>query len=54
MLNMAVKYRVAIDDVTANKSLKLRKYELDDEDWEVVSDLIRVLKVRLGVFTRFL
>jgi plasmid maintenance system killer protein len=47
MLEMAVRYRAAIDDITANKALKLRKFELDDEDWEIVSDLIRVLKVRL-------
>jgi hypothetical protein len=53
MLKIAVEYRVAIDDVTANKSLKLRIYELDEEDWEVVLDLIRVLKVRLAFFTTF-
>jgi hypothetical protein len=45
MLKMAIKYRAAIDDITANKALKLRKYELDDEDWVIVSDLIRVLRV---------
>jgi hypothetical protein len=50
MLEMAIRYRAAIDDITANKALKLRNYELDDEDWEVVSDLIRVLKVRLLLF----
>jgi hypothetical protein len=53
MLKMSVEYRVAIDDVTANKSLKLRIYELDEEDWEVIVDLIRVLKVRLAFFTTF-
>jgi hypothetical protein len=51
MLMMAIKYRPAIDDITANKALKLWKYELDDEDWEIISDLIRVLKVRLPLFT---
>lgn len=53
MLKMAIEYRVAVDDVTANKSLKLRTYELDEEDWEVVIDLIRVLKVRFAFFTSF-
>ena len=48
---MAMEYRIAIDDVTANKSLKLRKYELDDEDWEVLSDLIHVLKVRIAILS---
>lgn len=45
MLNFALEYRGAIDDITANKSLKLRKYELDDEGWEIIKDLLRVLKV---------
>ena len=29
----ALKYRTAIDRVTGDKSLKLRRYELDNEDW---------------------
>jgi hypothetical protein len=45
MLTVAFDYRTVIDDITANKSLKLRRYELDDQDWEVVEDLLRVLKV---------
>lgn len=44
---MAIVYRSVIDDVTANKALKLRKFELDDEDWQIISDLLRVLKVQL-------
>ena len=45
MLQVAVKYRAAIDDITANKAVRLRQYELDDEDWTIVSDLLHVLKV---------
>ena len=45
MAKMALKYRCVIDDITANKVLKLRKYELDDDDWVIVGDLLRVLKV---------
>ena len=45
MLMMAIKYRLAIDNITANKALKLRKYKLDDDDWKIMSDLIQVLKV---------
>jgi len=47
MLKMAFNYRSAIDDITGNKNLKLRKYELDDDDWAIISDLIRVLKAGL-------
>jgi len=42
---MALKYHCAIDDITANKVLKLCKYELNDDDWVIVGDLLHVLKV---------
>jgi hypothetical protein len=45
MLQMALQYRSAIDHITADKTLKLRKYELDDDDWEIIADLMWVLKV---------
>jgi hypothetical protein len=45
MLAFALKYRPAIDTITADKILKLRKYELDDEDWNIVRDLVSVLEV---------
>ena len=32
MLEMAHTYRKVVDDITANKALKLRHYELYDED----------------------
>jgi hypothetical protein len=44
MLAMALQYCLAIDDIKANKSLKLWKFELDDNDWEIISDLVCVLK----------
>jgi len=40
MLTVAFDYHTVIDDITANKSLKLHRYELDDQDWEVVEDLL--------------
>jgi hypothetical protein len=45
MLKVALDYHVVIDDITANKALKLRQYELDDSDWDIVEDLLQVLKV---------
>jgi hypothetical protein len=47
MLTVAFDYCLVIDNVTGNKTLKLRQYELNDGDWEVVKDLLRVLKVGL-------
>ena len=45
MVKMSFKFCPAIDNITANKSLKLCKYELDDDDWKVIGDLLQVLKV---------
>jgi hypothetical protein len=54
MLQVAMKYCPAIDDITANKALKLHQYKLDDEDWMIVANLLCVLKVclhsKLGMF----
>ena len=44
MLKTANQYRHAIDNLTADKSSKLRQYELDDDDWIVLEDLLRVLR----------
>src|SRR5882757_6608512 len=45
MMHFVLKYRKAIDKVTADKALKLRKYELDNDDWIIVEDLVSVLEV---------
>ncbi|KAG1820756.1 hypothetical protein EV424DRAFT_1322653, partial [Suillus variegatus] len=34
----------AIDRITADKSLKLCKYELDNKDWGIIKDLVAVLE----------
>ena len=44
MLNVALEYRKVIDEIMANKALKMRQYELDDEGWDIIKDL-HVLKV---------
>ena len=54
MMVFALEYRNAIDSVTADKSLKLRKYELDNEGWSIVEQLISVLQVCTLPFLFFL
>jgi len=46
MMKFVLAYREAIDMITANKTLKLRRYELDNDDWVIVEDLVSVLEVR--------
>jgi len=45
MIVFAIKYRKPIDSITADKSLKLRKYELDNEGWNIIEQLVSVLHV---------
>jgi hypothetical protein len=45
MLNFAVEYQLAIDNMTGDKTTNLRKYELDDEEWKIVQQLRNTLKV---------
>ena len=54
MMAFALEYRNAIDSVTADKSLKLRKYELDNEGWSIVEQLVSVLQVCTLPFLFFL
>ena len=45
MMCFVLEYRKAVDQVTADKALKLRRYELDNDDWIIVGDLVSVLEV---------
>ena len=45
MLSVALWYQKAIDAITADKGLKLQKFELDEDKWKVIEDLIDILKV---------
>ena len=45
MMRFVLTYREAIDQITADKALKLRRYELDNDDWVIVEDLISILEV---------
>jgi hypothetical protein len=47
MVDVAVKYRAAVDEMAADKALGLREHELGDEEWELLEDLIKILKVRV-------
>ena len=49
MLEFALQYRAAIDDITGNKKADLRRYELDNEEWKVAEQLCSALKVKTFV-----
>ncbi|KAG6808334.1 hypothetical protein H0H92_004442 [Tricholoma furcatifolium] len=45
MLQMTLEYCSAVDSITGDKALNLWCYELFDDDWKVIADLISVLKI---------
>jgi hypothetical protein len=45
MMAFALVYHKPIDEITADKKLKLRHYELDTEDWQIIDDLMSILEV---------
>lgn len=45
MLAFAVDYRLAIDSITGDRDMKLRQYELNEDEWEAAVQLRAALKV---------
>ncbi|KAF6755523.1 hypothetical protein DFP72DRAFT_811323 [Ephemerocybe angulata] len=45
MLSFAVKYRPAIDQLTGEKAMKLRDYELSEDEWLIALQLANSLKI---------
>ena len=45
MVKFALSYRDAIDKITSERSLKLRKYELGENEWELVKQVRDCLRV---------
>ena len=45
MLDFAISYCSALDTVTADHDMKLRQFELSEEDWEMTAHLRDALKV---------
>ncbi len=48
MLVFALEYRMAIDEISGDR--EMRKYELDEEDWDLVRQLRDILEVCPGRF----
>jgi hypothetical protein len=45
MLDFAVEHITAIDAITSDHDMKLRQYELSEDEWDVARQLRDVLKV---------
>lgn len=45
MLDFAVKHIAPINAITSDREMKLRQYELSEDEWDVARQLRDVLKV---------
>jgi len=45
MLNFAVEYQKALDTISADREMDLRKFELTENEWKIAIQLHNVLKV---------
>ena len=52
MLNFAIKYCSAVDKITADRNTDLRRFELNDAEWEITKQLRDTLKVRFTLSSR--
>jgi hypothetical protein len=46
MVEFAIEYRAALDTMTADRDMNLRKFELSKKEWAMASELCEVLQVR--------
>lgn len=49
MLEFAIEFQEALDTITGEKEMRLRKYEMDNEEWEIAQQLRDVLKVSISL-----
>jgi hypothetical protein len=54
MLDFAVEHITAINTITADRDMKLRQYELSENDWGIARKLRDVLKVCNLLFSDFI
>jgi hypothetical protein len=50
MLSFTYTYCDAYNELTRNRDMKMRKYEIEDSEWEIVKQLADVLKVCVYFF----
>ena len=51
MLEFAIEYQDALDTITGDREMKLRQYEIDEEEWEIAQQLQEALKVHFLVLS---
>ena len=50
MVEFAIEYRAALDILTADRDMNLRKFELSKKEWGMAGELSEVLQVGFSLF----
>jgi hypothetical protein len=45
MLEFAYEYKDGINQITSIRKMKLRQYEIEEDEWEIIKELRDLLKV---------
>jgi hypothetical protein len=48
MVEFAIEYRAALNTMTADRDMNLRKFELSKKEWGMVTELSEVLRVHFS------
>ena len=48
MVEFAIEYRAALNTMTADRDMNLRKFELSKKEWSMVTELCEVLRVHIS------
>ena len=51
MLEFSLSFQEALDTITGDKEMKLQKYKMNDDEWQIANQLREVLKVSLFVYS---
>jgi hypothetical protein len=54
MLDFSTEYWAALDIMTADRDMNLRKFELSKKEWDMVTELCEVLRVRFSFYSYLL
>jgi hypothetical protein len=54
MMVFAVRYKAAINEITSDRELNYRIYDLSNNDWVIMEDMVHTLEVRDSAIQLFL
>lgn len=47
MLEFTLEYKAVLNAFTSDRDNDMRQYEMDEKEWDIVKELVDILKVRM-------